>query len=183
MWNEELKAYVGILSHDRVENISKMQNLVGKSTWYVAKGESKKYLDNGAFSCKEVDGTLVIARNVLLKDAYKENHDCLMLDDDMKEIHKIEIIDGKAKKVPIDMKDVVDMCRKFLKESGMKLAGLSWTTNIFWYNPKTPIKFDSEITNFFYTKPCDVFFDEKMSTRNIVLDSRAIFFVKKQKMF
>ncbi len=60
------------------------------------------------------------------------------------------------------MKDVVDMCRKFLKECGMNLAGLTRTTNILWYNPKKPVKFDSEITNFFYSKPCDVFFDEEM---------------------
>ena len=162
MWNEELKVYVGILSHDRVGNIPKMQSFVGKATWYVGIGESKKYLDNGAFSCKEVDGNLVSTRNVLLRDAYEKNYDCLMLDDDMKNLNKIEIINGKPKKLPIDMKDVVDICRKFLKESGLKLAGITHFTNIMWYNPKIPVRFDDEIANFFYSKPCDVFFDEEM---------------------
>lgn len=137
-----------------------MQDMIGNATWYVCKGEKESYLNHGASNCVEVDGIISVARNHLLHDSYSQKFDCLMLDDDLKKIEDIQVIDGKNKKIEITMKEVVDYCRSYLKESGLKLAGTSWITNALWYNSRIPVRFDREIAQLFYSKPCDVYFDE-----------------------
>ena len=43
MWNEELGAFVVILSHGRPQNVKPMQDIVGNATWVITKEEFTDY--------------------------------------------------------------------------------------------------------------------------------------------
>ena len=166
MWNEKLEAFVVILSHGRPQNVKPMQDIVGDASWVIDKEEFTDYKNAGAKNCIDGGTPLVHARNMALKESFKNDNDCIMLDDDMTNIYQIEIIDGKPTKTPITFETAVKDMQKYLKETKLKLAGTSPLTNVFWYNIKNPIKFDVDFANFFYIKPNNVRFDENLVERH-----------------
>ena len=166
MWNEELGAFVVILSHGRPQYVKPMQDIVGNATWVITKEEFTDYKNAGAKNCIDGGTPLVHARNVAMNEAFKNDNDCIMLDDDMTNIYQIEIINGKNTKTPIKFQTAVKHMQNYLKETKFKLAGTSPLTNVFWYNMKNPIKFDVDFANFFYIKPNNVMFDENLVQRH-----------------
>jgi len=131
------KIHIAIISHNRPENVVKMEKLTGlgdKLNWYVGLEEKKAYKHAQGEVCPS--GNLVNSRNKALDIAYAERKYCFMLDDDLMYINHFRH-DKSSHRIGFKLL-LKEMC-EVLDSTPMELAGCSPTGNAFWYDPTKPL--------------------------------------------
>ena len=139
MIRDDLRAYVGIISHQRSQNVQAMEALVGAATWFVGAGEGDEYRDQGATQVIE-SGGLCRSRNAILEEAWGKGYAGLELSDDLKGIKEAYMTkDGKKKARDVSFETAVDSMHDALFQTGAMMAGVAPTGNPFYWDPAKPI--------------------------------------------
>lgn len=162
-----MKIHYAIVSNNRPDNVPKMEALmeqVDKIYWYVGKNQIKKYQASATKkSIFKESGGLVQSRNAALKEAFACDNYCMMLDDDLK---KCEMVSTSMKKSEITFSEMAIEIYNVLSASPLKLAGISPTNNLFYYNPKKPLGLKHFIiASCMMVKPCKLYFDKRFRTK------------------
>lgn len=158
--------FFAVVSSNRPDNVAQMESFAAQCDsqihWFVPENQPEQYLKSGAHYVYE-SGGLVPSRNAALKMAFESNKICVMLDDDLK---KCEMITNAKDKVEITFKQMINEMYKILRNSPCRMAGISPTTNTFYYNPKQPIGLRHFcIASLIMVSPCDLYFDEQFRTK------------------
>ena len=163
MIRDDLRAYVGIISHQRSQNVQAMEALVGAATWFVGAGEGDEYRDQGATQVIE-SGGLCRSRNAILEEAWGKGYAGLELSDDLKGIKEAYMTkDGKKKARDVSFETAVDSMHDALFQTGAMMAGVAPTGNPFYWDPAKPIHPKAFIVgDMILVRPCELFFDEDM---------------------
>jgi len=183
---KDVDAFVAIVSHRRPQNVADMyEKIDGGATWYVADEQdlrdyttevTKHDLENVEI---KIASGLCHSRNEALKDAWKLNIPCVMLDDDLKKLKLATVLDapsealGKGQTLTKSTCDItfastVELMRTRLKDTKnmIKLAGVAPTTNLFYFDPKKLINTASFIiASFIMVLPNELYFDEEFKTK------------------
>lgn len=140
MIRDDLGVYLTIISHKRPGNVVKMQELVGRATWYVGDDEGADYADAGAGAVVE-SGALCASRNVGIRMARARGLPCVQLSDDLMRVQRAVWSVEKEKIVAQDMPfaEAVALMLDGLQQTGAKLAGVAPTANPFYANVARPV--------------------------------------------
>lgn len=140
MVRPDLGACVFVVSHARPGNVAPMTQMVGPATWIVGQGEAEAYRAAGAAIVAE-GGPLCASRNLALETAFAQDMPCVQLSDDLVRLERaVSQNGGPWGKVPLLLADAVADSLAALRGTGAKLAGAAPTSNLFYFNPKTPLK-------------------------------------------
>lgn len=175
--------WLAIVSHRRPENLKIMHDGIGPATWYIGDDiDYSQYHEQrakmmpagpGLVAPIKVCGPLCRSRNAALTDAFSLSLPCMMIDDDLNEFSVIESFYDRqtknwikrAQAVPLGilashLRDRLDASR-FLK-----FAGAAPTTNIFYYDPTSPINTKGFIGGWcMFILPNELRFDEGLRTK------------------
>lgn len=155
-----LKSFVTIISSGRPENVSNMRKKVGPATWIVGKGEEQSYKDAGALKVIE-GGGLTESRNLALKLAFKNNLNCIQLDDDLE---NIDFVISKKETREVNFVQAAKYMVKELDKSDYRLAGVSTTTNLYFFHKA--FHYNAFIIGcFLVVKKNPLMFDEKLNLK------------------
>jgi TET-Associated Glycosyltransferase len=127
-----------IISHNRPQNVQRMQELVGMdTTWCVGFEERPEYERLGANHVIET-GNLVDSRNQAIKIAHSKQQDCIMIEDDLEKIQLARTKNNKDN-VDISVKDAIDLMYRASAELRFAyLIGVAPTANAFYFDPLKP---------------------------------------------
>lgn len=162
MLNRKLNAYITVISAHRPDNVRKITETIGPATWYVPENELSVYASQGIHAKKD-GGSLCSARNNALRDAWLTGVPCIQVSDDIKRI--LHVFPTKKFEL-VDFNFAIEAILKEMGASTSKLGGIPPTDNPLNFNPKYKIKrANFIIADLIVVKPCDLFFDEKMSLK------------------
>ena len=155
-----LRSFVTIISTGRSENVENMRKTVGPATWIVGKGETEAYKNEGAVKVIE-GGGLTESRNLALKLAFANNLNCIQLDDDLE---KIDFVISKEETREVNFIQAAKYMLRELDNSDYKLAGVSTTTNLYFFHKA--FHYDAFIIGcFLLIKKCPLLFDEGLTLK------------------
>lgn len=154
-----VKVFIGVISHKRAKNVTKMEAMCGPLTWYVGDGEAKQYEIMGASRVVE-SGGLCRSRNAILDDAFAQDLPAIELSDDLR---KLEVATNKAEKHEATLDDAVRLMFKALDSTGSCMVGVAPTANAFFFNPNKPVHTSAFVVgDFIAVKPTTLRFDENL---------------------
>lgn len=146
-----------VISHHRPENVPLMEQQTDKPIhWFLGLDDDydAKHTHRAGDLCK--------ARNAALNYAFKHNEPCLMLDDDLVKCQQVS--NGSLNTISLDQM-AMEM-QNVLDSLPVKMAGISPTRNLGWYNPNKPIGYKHFcIASCILVQPNKLRFDEKLRTK------------------
>jgi len=158
LFNEELGVFVGIASKGRSFRVEEQEKICGKATWFVPFEEVNEYKEAGAGNVIESPPGLSASRNAVLEEAFKNNQNCIMLDDDIKGYKRVK--DDKSLE-DISFKEVIVHLKREINI--FKFAGVSEDSNLFYFDPNRPISKKSLIACTYLVKPSTPRFDTNLA--------------------
>lgn len=162
MLNPNLNAWIGIISHNRPNNVPEMERLVGPCTWYVGAGEAETYKAAGAGQIVE-SGALCRSRNAILDDAYDRNLTAIQISDDLK---RLQLVAADGKPITVEFNFAMEALLNQLKLTPFFLAGVAPTANAFYFNPKEEVSHKKFIVgDLIAVAPSSLRFDENMTLK------------------
>ena len=158
------KIHYAIISHNRPENIEKMEKITGipeKLNWYVGKNEKKSYKHAKGYVIEV--GNLCKSRNKALRIANAEDKSCLMIDDDLEKIEMFTMTGRRE----ITFAHLVNEMNNLLCDTPLCLAGTATTTNRYFYHPEKPLSLKHFIGGWCTLSkyPSELFYDENLKTK------------------
>lgn len=127
----EQKYHLAITSHKRPQNVQFMQKICEGNicNWYVINGEKQDYLNAGAHNVYETLPGISIARNTALRHAFEQQLPSIQLSDDLRNIKKIRIENGKRIKEFISFNEVCQILISELIKKQFYYGGVAVTSN------------------------------------------------------
>jgi hypothetical protein len=157
------RVHIGIISHKRSANVSRMQELIGLPvTWYVGFGEKDDYINAGADSVIE-SGGLCESRNAILDHSFSENKYAVELSDDLNRVMLATAIGGNKKEGMLFV-DAIQMMFDVLRLSPFYLAGVSPTDNPYFVTAEVSLN-HFIVGDFIMVKPCELRFDTNLKLK------------------
>lgn len=125
------KLHLSIMSHARPNNVAFMQKACAPFivNWYVIKGEEQEYLDAGAHKVFGCDAGISIARNLAMDHAFAYNLPSIQISDDLRNIKKIRLEDGKRVTEFVTVEYVADLLIQELTGRKLFYGGVAVTSN------------------------------------------------------
>lgn len=109
MINQNLNAWIAVISHKRTENIPKIQEILGCGvTFYVNKGCGPEYEAAGAERVVECGEDIVAAHNMATIQGWANKVPSWHISDDLKRITEISLVEGKRVITPITFNEVAE---------------------------------------------------------------------------
>ncbi len=154
--------YVSVISHNRPNNVKKLEALVGEVTWFVGRGEGHIYKLAGAKNVIE-SGGLCESRNAALRLGWSSSLPTCELSDDLKKIEKASIVDGGLKaKTDFSFAEACNLMIARMDSNGGRMSGVAPTANLFYWHGREISELHFVVGDFIIVKECGIFFDETL---------------------
>ena len=167
--NDPELSNVYIISHNRPQNVQKMQEQVKgfKVIWCVGYDEGPLYEKLGAEYWIET-GNLVDSRNGAIQRAHSMGEDCIMIEDDLDKI-QCAISNNNKHNQDITFKEAIQLMYKASNDIGHRafLIGVAPTPNAFYFNPLKPYSFTHFIVGslIIVRNGADLYFDKQFKLK------------------
>jgi hypothetical protein len=163
-----MKYKINCISHNRPKNVQRpiYQPEAENITYYVGMNESGDYYNAGAKHVIE-SGRFTESLNRALSDSKKSGFDCIVIDDDLKDLR---LAVDKDQTVKVSIADVAKEMQNVLYNELrgiLYLSGIAPTDNIFYYHPARRLSFRNFIiSSFMYIRQnTDLVFDTQFGTK------------------
>jgi hypothetical protein len=123
--------HLSIMSHARAGNVKFMQKFCEPfvCNWYVIQGEKQAYIDAGAHNVIECPPGISPARNAAMFDAFLVGLPSIQISDDLRNIKKIHLEEGKRKTEFVTIEHVAAAMIELLAHHKLFYGGTAVTSN------------------------------------------------------
>lgn len=161
------RLHLSIMSHARPNNVSFMQRLCAPfiCNWYVIKGELADYSNAGAHNVYECEPGISIARNLAMEHAFALNLPSIQISDDLRNIKKIRLENGKRATEFLTPDYVADLLIQELTTRKLFYGGVAVTSNPLNYTGQDVTTDKLIVCDFNCFMPGCVFFDTALKQK------------------